>query len=135
MAGQPGIAGVQGPELWGESQTYGLERWPQGHAFKVLAADVRSGKLAQVLLQALSEAQRSELLGEHLPEQARLPALREQLADLAERKRSAVFDSLYASIESPPAWAPGPCSVTSPRCLIRLPRKLCGTPLPRSVGN
>ncbi|SDQ73209.1 Leucine-rich repeat (LRR) protein [Pseudomonas sp. UC 17F4] len=110
----------RGPELWGESQTYGLDRWPQGHAFKVLAADVRSGKLAQVLLQALSEAQRSELLGEHLPEQARLPALREQLADLAERKRSAVFDSLYASIES----APGLGAKTLQRDFASLPDSL-----------
>ncbi|MEN5199126.1 DUF6543 domain-containing protein [Pseudomonas wadenswilerensis] len=88
-----------GPELWGQSQTYGLERWPQGHAIKVLAGDVRSGRLAEVLLQALSEVQGSELLGQHLPQPARVPALREQMAELAERRRSAVFDSLYASVE------------------------------------
>lgn len=88
-----------GPEPWGQSQTYGLERWPQGHAIKVLAGDVRSGRLAEVLLQALSEVQGSELLGQHLPQPARVPALREHMAELAERRRSAVFDSLYASVE------------------------------------
>ena len=89
----------KGPELWGESQTYGLERWPLGHAIKVLAADVRSGRLADVLLQALSEVQRTELLGGHVPAAEQASALREQLASLAERRRGAVFDSLYASGE------------------------------------
>ncbi|MGF6589985.1 dermonecrotic toxin domain-containing protein [Pseudomonas sp. 2835] len=92
----------KGPELWGESQTYGLERWPQGHAIKLLAADVRSGRLAEVLLQAVSEVQGTELLGEHLPQAEQAPALREQLASLTERRRSAIFDSLYASGEHSP---------------------------------
>ena len=90
-----------GPELWGASSTYGLERWPQGHSIKLLAPEVRQGQLPEKVLAALGEDEVNQLLGSSVATADRLQALREILAGQVQKRRAAIFDSLRQSSAGP----------------------------------
>ncbi|MGF6589984.1 dermonecrotic toxin domain-containing protein [Pseudomonas sp. 2835] len=92
-----------GPELWGASSTYGLERWPQGRSIKLLASEVRQGQLPEKVLAALGEDEISQLLGSNVATAARTQVLRNTLAEQVQKHRGAIFDRLRQS-------APGPSS-------------------------
>ncbi|MCP3752542.1 DUF6543 domain-containing protein [Pseudomonas sp. SBB6] len=91
----------EGAELWGASSTYGLERWPQGHAIKLLAGDLRQGQLPEKVLAALGEEEIIPLLGSSVATADRLQALREALAKQVHKRRGAIFDSLRQGTAGP----------------------------------
>lgn len=94
-----------GTEPWGPSIKYGSERWPNGRSIKVVKRDLANGQLAQAILAELDEGQVSALLGDDAPRESRIQVLNGRLADLAEQRRSTIFDSLYtrSTIEKSPA--------------------------------
>ena len=89
-----------GPEPWGESMTYGLNRFPEGLAIKLTREEVYEGKLPERIVASLDEAAATALLGESTEVGARLQTLRNYLGDYAAQQRSKVFDSLYDSQRS-----------------------------------
>ncbi|PKH17978.1 dermonecrotic toxin domain-containing protein [Pseudomonas fluorescens] len=95
----------KGAELSGDSLKYGSEHAPRGAVAKtpiqITRADVLGGRLPAVILAALEEPQVNYLLGR---ESARVRDLRpqelgKQLADFAQARKAAIFDSLYAGTE------------------------------------
>ncbi|MDQ0704449.1 Leucine-rich repeat (LRR) protein [Pseudomonas sp. W3I7] len=95
----------KGPALAGESITYGAGRVPRGGvaqaSIQISRADVLDGRLPAVILTALDESQVTSLLG---GEGARVPDARvqefgKQIADYAQTRKPAIFDSLYAGTE------------------------------------
>ncbi|MBF4209408.1 hypothetical protein EI533_16880 [Pseudomonas donghuensis] len=87
----------RGPGLWGESTVYGLDRWPNAGAFKVLMSELYANKLPEVMLQQLDRRAIERLLGAQVQPSERLQALRNLLAGRAEQRQAAIFDSIYAT--------------------------------------
>ena len=94
-----------GTAFSGESVRYGVGRVPRGGVAKapirVTRADVLGGRLPAVILAALDEAEVTSLLG---AEAARVRDLRpqefrRQIADYAQTRKPAIFDSLYMGTE------------------------------------
>ncbi|SDZ68126.1 NEL-type E3 ubiquitin ligase domain-containing protein [Pseudomonas salomonii] len=95
----------EGAAFTGDSVKYGSERLPRGAGtqvpIQITRADVLNGKLPTVILAALDESQVTSLLG---GEAARVGDLRpqeftRQIADYAQTRKPAVFDSIYAGTE------------------------------------
>ncbi|MEO8490517.1 DUF6543 domain-containing protein [Pseudomonas sp.] len=95
----------KGPGLSGESVKYGAGRLPRGAvakaAIKVSRADVLGGQLPAVILAALDDSEVTRLLG---GEGARVKHLRpqefaKQIAEYAQTRKPAIFDSIYAGSE------------------------------------
>ncbi|MFL1559055.1 NEL-type E3 ubiquitin ligase domain-containing protein [Pseudomonas sp. O64] len=95
----------KGAQFSGESLRYGAGRAPRGAAAKapiqITRADVLGGRLPAVILAALDESETTSLLG---AEAARVRDVRpqefgKQIADFAQTRKAAIFDSLYAGTE------------------------------------
>lgn len=86
-----------GPELWGTSTRYGLDRFAHGPTLKLTREDLYAGRLPQVALDTLSEPDLEVLLGQQVQPRERLQVLRDLLAERAQGRRRAIFDSFYAS--------------------------------------
>lgn len=88
----------RGPELWGDSIVYGLDRWPDAATFKVLISELYANQLPEVILQRFDEQTINRLLGVHVQPAERLQALRNALAARAQLRRSAIFESIYSTL-------------------------------------
>ena len=86
-----------GPELWGTSTLYGRDRFELGQTVRLTRDDLYAGRLPQVLLDTLSEPAIESLLGQHVAPGQQLQVLRDLLADQAEQRRRAIFESFYTS--------------------------------------
>ncbi len=84
-------------ELTGDHLTFGSARG-DAQTLDISHQDVGAGQLAQRLHDVLSPAQLEALLPEPLPDtaEARIQALRDQMADDLERNRIATFNHLYS---------------------------------------
>ena len=94
-----------GPGLSGASVKYGSRRVPRGDIAKapirLSRTDVLNGQMPARVLAALDESEVTRLLG---AEPARVPPLRpqefaRQIADYAETRKPAIFDSIYTGTE------------------------------------
>ncbi|WP_448650785.1 NEL-type E3 ubiquitin ligase domain-containing protein [Pseudomonas fluorescens] len=99
----------EGPLLSGRSIKYGAGRRPRGVAakpsIKITRRDILGGELPERILVALDEQEIVTLLGgegARVPE-SRLQEFVKQLADYAQTRKPAIFDSLYAGTEAPNA--------------------------------
>ena len=92
-------------EFSGESVKYGVGRVPRGGVAKapirVSRADVLDGRLPATVLAALDETEVTSLLGAEgaRVRDARPQVYRQQIADYAQTRKPAIFDSLYAGTE------------------------------------
>ncbi|UVJ42451.1 hypothetical protein NVV94_17665 [Pseudomonas sp. LS1212] len=96
---------------------YGNALTGDGPRLKVSHAQLLRGELAQRLIDQMTEAQIIRLLGDGVGSQhnMRVQALRDRLADYAEQRRTAIFESVYN----------GPASVPDPQLTMlreRFPR-------------
>lgn len=95
----------KGIEFSGESVKYGVGRVPRGGVAKapirISRADVLGGRLPAVILAALDETEVTSLLGPGgaWVRDARPQTFRQQIADFAQTRKPAIFDSLYAGTE------------------------------------
>lgn len=95
-----------GPEPWGASQRFGAESPGSARpTIKMTQAQVDAGQLPVHVLAALNEAQISRLLGrESMPAGADpVQMFRERLADQAQARKKALFDSLLSRRAPPEA--------------------------------
>ncbi|MGB3123682.1 MAG: DUF6543 domain-containing protein [Pseudomonas sp.] len=87
-------------DLSGTPRRYG-NATAQGHdALAVSIADVMSGKLPEKVIGFLDEPQRYVLLGDALPAQEQVPALRKRLADHVQEQSELLSRDLYARQEA-----------------------------------
>ncbi|MFL1493983.1 NEL-type E3 ubiquitin ligase domain-containing protein [Pseudomonas antarctica] len=95
----------EGPGLWGESVKYGAGRLPKGATAKapirISRRDVMGGELSEHILVALDEQEIVKLLGAEgaRVRESRLAEFTRQIADYAQTRKPAIFDSLYAGTE------------------------------------
>jgi Leucine-rich repeat (LRR) protein len=89
----------EGAEHWGASQRYGAASGqPTARpTIKITRAEVRAGKLPDIVLAALDEQQKIQLLGTHSagPGADRMQLFRDRLADRALSRRQSLFDRLH----------------------------------------
>lgn len=95
----------KGVEFSGESVKYGVGRVPRRGVAKapiqISRADVLGGRLPAVILAALDETEVTSLLGAEgaRVRDVRPQEFRQQIADYAQTRKPAIFDSLYAGTE------------------------------------
>ena len=94
-----------GPELWGASTLYGRDRFAHGQTLKLTREDMYDGRLPQILLDTLGETDIETLLGPQVLPRQRLQVLRDLLAERAQMRRHAIFESFYASARDPRSLA------------------------------
>lgn len=89
----------EGTEHWGASQRYGVESAQHSArpTIKITRAEVRAGKLPDIVLAALDEQQRIQLLGAHSAGPGANPVqmFRDRLADRAMTHRQSLFNRLH----------------------------------------
>lgn len=99
-----------GPELFGPSVKYGVERLAPGIKIKapirITRADVLGGKLPARILAALDESEITRLLGAEPARvrDTRVQEFRKQLAHLLRTRQPALFDSFYKGTGSVDPW-------------------------------
>ena len=89
----------EGTEHWGASQRYAtaLEQHSARPTIKITRAEVRAGKLPDIVLAAFDEQQKVQLLGAHGtgPGADPVQIFRDRLADLALTRRQSLFKRLH----------------------------------------
>ncbi|WCM49068.1 NEL-type E3 ubiquitin ligase domain-containing protein [Pseudomonas sp. WJP1] len=89
----------EGTEHWGASQRYGVTSGQHSArpTIKLTRAEVRAGMLPDIVLAALDEQQKIQLLGAHSagPGVDRVQILRDRLADRALTRRQSLFKRLH----------------------------------------
>nr|WP_180205439.1 NEL-type E3 ubiquitin ligase domain-containing protein [Pseudomonas sp. SbOxS1]NYU05538.1 hypothetical protein [Pseudomonas sp. SbOxS1] len=89
----------EGTEHWGTSQRYGVESAQHSArpTIKITRAEVRAGKLPDIVLAALDEQQKIQLLGAHStgPGADPVQMFRNRLADRALTRRQSLFKRLH----------------------------------------
>lgn len=93
----------EGPETWGASSTYGLERYPNGRAIKITRSAINTGRLAESILAALPEDQAKDLFSDNLSSAERPRQLRADIAQLMTQRRSALIDQLWTRRAAAPS--------------------------------
>ena len=89
---QAGLAGV--PRRYGNARAQGAD------VLHMTIGEVMSGRLAEKVVAFLDEPQLVRLLGNPLPEEERVQALRERLADYVDQQSDPLTHSLYARHET-----------------------------------
>ncbi|MBD9586371.1 leucine-rich repeat domain-containing protein [Pseudomonas sp. PDM03] len=89
----------EGTEYWGTSRRYAAQAGEHSTrpTIKITQAEVRAGKLPEIVLTALDEPQKIQLLGAHGagPGADRVQMFRDRLADQALNRRQSMFNRLH----------------------------------------
>lgn len=92
-----GIELFDGPELWGTSIKHGNASASNAHTLKITRAELMNGDLFERVVQSFDEEEVQAVLGRGISAdpQARIEALQDRLAMLAQKQRPRLFKSLY----------------------------------------
>lgn len=85
----------EGADLSGHSRTYGNAQASAADTLSVGLPELLSGRFAERVMAFLSEAEIRALLGRNVPRAERAQALRNQLADVVDRRRGAISRFIY----------------------------------------